>query len=152
MIRLTVQQAADPIFTSGIVALGNEFIEEAKHPSGLVPKRFFPVWVKAIREGVGEFYVALDGEKMIGVLGAFFAPELFSGELQAQEAFWFVTESARNTRAGLLLLNEFEKDAVSRNCKSILMVHLDLPNAPALSKLYGRRGYIACEKFYRKRI
>jgi GNAT superfamily N-acetyltransferase len=139
--------------TADLCPLGHAFILEAGHPSPFRPSKFFPVWEKAVRDNMGAFYVAHDDAGTpAGVLGAFFSPELFSGDLQAQEAFWFVAPEFRKTRAALLLLNAFEAEAKARNCKQILMVHLELPNAAGLAQLYARRGYSRCEQFFRKNL
>lgn len=86
--------------------------------------------------------------KPIGGLGWICMPCPNSGELQAQEAFWFVGREHRG--AGLKLLQAFEERAKSRGCTRLVMVHLEEVMPAKLERLYARRGYRLIERNYLK--
>lgn len=100
--------------------------------------------------GMGVVFVYVKDEKIIGTLGAMVAPNLFSpSEQHAQELFWYVDKKSRG-RAGLALLDAFEKWAKERGAKRVFMA--SLRKFESLQKLFTRRGYTEMETQFIKEI
>lgn len=139
-----------------VFPIGHAFSKEA----GRKPFRddvFSQLWQNLLESGLGKIYalVEYDTEPQqfcaLGVLGATFLQDPFSGEMTAAEHFWFVTPAHRKTGVGLELLNAFEKDAKEKGCTEIVMVHF-MHMGAGLQKLYEARGYKALEQIYKKNL
>lgn len=110
-------------------------------------------WQKGYRHYDGT-PIAIEGldqapEKLVGSLGAHFAPGMFDGEMAATECWWYVCPQWRNG-SGLLLLDAYEAEAKRRGCKSIALTHLELLQPAKLAALYEARGYTKIETNWRK--
>lgn len=135
--------------------IGHAFTKEASHPGGFNEEAFSSVWTQLIDGGVGEIYAIFDSTrdvKIVGLLGAVFCAEPFSGRFSATEQFWFVAPEWRKTNAGKLLLDRFMSDARARDCKQIVMVCLDKLTPVELRKFYERNGFELVEQTFRKLI
>lgn len=153
---------ADPADIPALVGLAVEF----DRLSGGVLRVNREVWVRTwqglIGTGCAEVIVLrtrAEGQghgpgeekgKPIGGLGWICMPCPNSGELQAQEAFWFVGREHRG--AGLKLLQAFEERAKSRGCTRLVMVHLEEVMPAKLERLYAARGYRLIERNYLKEV
>lgn len=133
-----------------ITQMAAEFMAEADYPHPFNPAFFFGFWDSVMANKLGEIFIVSKEEKTVGILGAVFTPDVFSGVAQAAESFWFVRPGFRLSRAGLLLWNAYEKASRERNCKINLMVHLDGLGESVLSRMFEKRGYRRAEQTYRK--
>jgi len=81
-----------------------------------------------------------------GCIGCLFYPHYFTGELTAQELFWWADKD------GLKLLKAFENLAKEKGAKSIAMITLHGLNPERVGGLYERMGYFPLEHTYIKVI
>ena len=133
--------------------IGEKFTQSVQYPGGFNYEAFADAWTLAFAHDLGTIFCIRDGSgRPLGLFGAFFHTDPFSGWKTASESFWFVLEEARNSSVGIRLFDAFENEAKLRECKKILMVHLDGEFGPALSKLYARRGYKVAENIYGKTL
>lgn len=140
---------------ASLAPLGHEFVAEAKYPMPFNPAHFFPWWRNVLKLGLGKFFVVEEDSIPVGVMGALFSEDVFSGVKQGMENFWFVSKKSRNSgRAGLRMFKAFEEECDARDCKVRLMIHLDEEGmrGEALTSLYERKGYAPAESFFRKVI
>lgn len=136
--------------------IGRAFSAEA----GRKPFRddvFSRMWENLLESKLGKIYALVEYGpteqefRAVGLLGATFLPDPFSGEMTAAEHFWFVSPEHRKSGIGLQLLDRFEADARDRGCSQVIMVHF-MHLGPGLQKLYEARGYTALEQTYKKEI
>lgn len=86
-------------------------------------------------------------EALDGALGVMTAPIFFSGDLMAQELFWW------SDGAGALeLLAEAERWAAEKGAVRFVMGRLDGLRDKALDRLYRRTGYAPIEHTYAKEL
>jgi GNAT superfamily N-acetyltransferase len=147
MKRLTVEELPR------LRHIGNEFTLAAKLPEKFCEEHFEAVWKTLLELKVGTIYYEDDADgKIIGVLGAVFNPDMFSGALVAAETFWFLLPEARGNSLSIRLLDEFALEAKARGCKRILMVCLASLSPELVAAIFTRRGFTALETTYSKEI
>lgn len=96
---------------------------------------------------VGGLFVATDDNQVTGMIGLLVYEHPFTGELYAQELFWWVEPEHRG-RDGLRLLKRGEEWAASAGAVQVYMV----APTPKLGRLYKRLGYGYLEAGYQKAI
>lgn len=98
------------------------------------------------------FFVAEDGEELVGMVGVFIAPFLFNAHVRfGVEVVWWVAPEARGSHVAVSLLNAIEQPLRDAGCDRIQMVHM--PNSPPqAAALYERMGYARSEVSYTKDI
>lgn len=98
------------------------------------------------------FYVAEDGDALVGMVGIFVAPFMFNANVSfGVEVVWWVAPEARGSHVAVSLLNAIEQPLRDAGCDRIQMVHM--PNSPPqAAALYERQGYIRSEISYTKDI
>lgn len=149
--KLTLADLDCPLTRAALNVLGHAFVAEAKYPAQFETNNFFEQWKALTSTGIGEFWVARDGSRIVGAIGILFVNDLFSGLSSATEIFWFVSKEARNGgRIGIGLFNQFEKRCDERGVRLRQMAHISGLNDDPLSRLYARRGYVSAERFFRK--
>lgn len=147
MKRLTVEELPR------IRDLGREFTKAAKRKHPFNEQHFEAVWTTLLATDIGTILYEEDNDgKIIGVLAAFFNPDMFSGVLVAAEAFWFVLPEARGQRLSSRLLDAYEVEAKTRGCNDILMVRLAALSPEIVGAIYTRRGFTPLEVIYLKEI
>jgi hypothetical protein len=78
-------------------------------------------------------------EDVSGIIAGLLFPSFFSGELIAQELFWWAQSE------GLSLLKHFEEWAQAAGASQVIMLCLDSIEPERVAKIYQRRGYSALE-------
>lgn len=81
-----------------------------------------------------------------GVIAGIAYPYYFSGELVAQELFWWADSG------GLKLLQAFEEWARNAGAKRVLMICLESVEPDRVARIYTRRGYIPIERTFMRTI
>lgn len=120
--------------------LGEEFYEESGRP-GKLDWSFHSSMIRDLCNQ-GNLYISavvVDYE-VAGFLCGLLTRDLFSGEVQAQELFWFVGKEYRKSGVGIALLADFEQWAFDNGAQEINMVNLS-EIKPDVSPLYKKRGY-----------
>lgn len=130
------------------VAAVNMLVEEVRRPELVNLEQLYGLSFKGLQEGTA-FVVKKDGE-CVGALGAILLPNLFNPEIRTlAEIFWYVLPSYRNTRAGAMLLNAFDKKAVEVADEATLSL---LGSSSINIKTLEKRGFHLGEFAFRKNI
>lgn len=133
--------------------VGEKFTASVNYPGGFDYPSFAEAWGPTLQLGLGEIYAARNSDRhIVGLFGAYFSKDPFSGWKTAAEAFWFVLPEYRRSSIAMRLFDRFEQEAKERACKKILMIHLDGEFGEVLEKLYTHRGYKVIEKTFCKLI
>lgn len=133
--------------------IGREFTKAAKRKHPFNEQHFEAVWGTLLAIDIGVIFYEEDNEgKIIGVLAAFFNPDMFSGVLVAAETFWFILPEARGKHLSSSLLDAYEAEAKARGCADILMVALAELSPEIVGAIYTRRGFTPLEVIYLKEI
>lgn len=123
----------------------NMIKDEFQKPELVNIPHFYLLSMHAIENNSG-WVVRQDG-KLIGALGALVAPNIFNPEYKTlTEMFWYVLPEHRNTRAGLLLLNAFDKKGEEYYDSTLSL----LPTSFVSIKTFNRRGFKLSEYGFRK--
>lgn len=130
--------------------LGKAFTESVNYPGGFNWDAFEKVWTPLLLTDIGRISVVTSGEEVVGVMGALFCADPFSGWMTALEQFWYVKPEHRKSRAGVLLFRDFEIEAHVRDCKKRIMVTLEGEFSGTLEEFYIRNGYHLVEKSFIK--
>jgi GNAT superfamily N-acetyltransferase len=109
-------------------------------------------WKRLLDSGLAMTWMALKDQKPVGVLGALFMRDIYTGKLMAFEHFWFVLEAERQGNAGLKLFREFEKAAKSKGCETMWMGFNHINSPKGLKKFYERKGFLEWGATFRKVI
>lgn len=136
-----------------VAEFGELFFKEGSLPGKFNPSIFIKMWETFItnRSGVILGLFSKNGQ-LFGILGGLIYPDINSGDLTATEAFWFVKKDKRNGLGGIRLLKHFEKWAIARGAKRIIMVHLININPEKMEKYYKTIGYKPIETHYVKEV
>ena len=133
--------------------LAKEFWDERHLPGTFNMDHFTQSWttLMATQPAVifGLFY---DGE-LVGALGGLVAPDIHTGEIVANEFFWFVLRKARKGTGAIRLIREFEHWGEENGATGFhLTAIIDGHDDARLDKLYQRFGYTALEKGYVRHV
>lgn len=67
---------------------GKSFLEEAKYPAPFNPDAFFTFWSAMIAANCSEAWSAIEGPRMVGVIGYTFMTCPLTGDFTALEQFF----------------------------------------------------------------
>ncbi len=96
----------------------------------------------------GTIWICKKNGNNIGALGAILVPNLFNPTIRTfAEIFWWVDPSERNGRAGLLLMNAFDKKASEIADESTMSL---LSSSEVNIETMGRKGFMLGEFGFRK--
>lgn len=85
-----------------------------------------------------------------GAIGGLVYPSWFSGELIAQELWWWCDPEIRGTSTALKLLLSLENEAKNRGATRLMMLCLDGLDGDRIANIYTRLGYHAEERTFSK--
>ncbi len=119
-------------------------------PGEFLPEVFVASWTVLLERGLGFIIGLFKESKLCGCLGAAVTKCLNSGQLVANEQFWFVLPEARGD--GLRMVPAYEDEAVRRGAKRVSMALIKDLQPEALGAYYERRGYRAFEIAYSKEL
>jgi len=94
--------------------------------------------------------VAEEDGAAVGCAGFALAPNLWTGEVEATELFWYARPGVRGV--GTALIRRAEEDLPKFGATKIRMSCLETWKPEALAKFYTRRGYRATERSFQKRL
>lgn len=122
--------------------------DELKHPEYINLNNMYALAAKAMEEGTT--FIAKDGDKCVGALGSILTSNLFNPDIKTlAEIFWYVLPEYRNTRAGAMLLIEFEKKAKEVADEATLSL---LPSSTISVDTLEKRGFALAEFGFRKQL
>lgn len=132
-----------------VLPLGHEFEALIGDPIvHLVDEKFVFNWRQYISIGVGVILVGFDGDKPVGALSGYCVPADRSGELVAQETWWYVSPAARGTGLGRQLAEAFERYARVRGATWVSLGAIG--HLPAVDGLLEKLGYRPFERTWFK--
>lgn len=132
--------------------IGKAFAAEANYPGGWNLKAFVKLWELLLDADFGKIFAVSENGKLVGVLGAGFMEDPYSGQVTATEQFWYVLPSHRKTRAGMELFMAFQEEAKKRRVKKMVMVHLAALTPESLQKFYEKEGFKLAEQTFWKEL
>ncbi len=135
-----------------VAARAHEFYEDSAVLRVFCDDRFIAFWAGLITSGNGVIFALFDGDIVAGGIGAVAHPEPYSGELIAQEFFWFVGKAYRAGIAGIRLYGRLELWTRGKGCAELRMAHLVDSMPEKLAAFYERSGYSKIETLYAKRL
>ncbi len=97
----------------------------------------------------GMLLVSEEKDKITGVIGGLIGRSLWNPHYRTlDEQIFYVTPKYRNTRAGYLLIKEYENEASMLDvvCSTLKLMH----NSPDITKFYHKLGYEKLETTYIK--
>lgn len=130
------------------VAAVNMLVDELSRPELVNMNQLYFLAEKGMEEGTA--FIAKDGALNVGALGSILIPSIFNPNIKTlSEIFWYVLPTYRKTRAGLVLLRDFEDTANHiANDATLSLLPYSLVNNESLEK----RGFIMEEIGFRKQI
>lgn len=100
----------------------------------------------------GCVYIAVVGNKIVGIIIGLASETAFSYGLAAAEMAWWVDPEYRKTKIGPELMRHYEDWCKEIGAKVCVMSTYPKISPPSLGKFYERNGYEAGEISYRKVI
>lgn len=144
--KITLVEPRDFPWASEVAAV-RMLTDEVKRPE-LINKRVLYLIVKKMYEDKTGL-IAWDGDKRVGCLGGYLAPNLFNPDLATlSELIWWVDPEYRKTRVGAMLLSEYEK--VAQATEAYDGTFSLLPSSPVNFASLEKRGYYVAEQAFRK--
>lgn len=124
------------------VRLANNFYREANLPGTFNQAHFIVSWQKFYEMGVGRIWVSADEnlQNISGAIGVLIHPDLYDGELVAQELFWFVEGNA-GFKAAMELFYNLENWARWKGAKRLNMACVCNKHMASLRRFYEKRGF-----------
>jgi hypothetical protein len=129
-----------------MVPLAQLFFDEGAIPGKLSPEHFVANLTMLLEQGLGLYILAEENGEVVGGIGGVITPDLLTGDVTANEIFWFCHPEHRG--CGLRLLNLFEEESTRRGAVRVHMVHLINYCSDRLDRLFERRGYRLVEKAF----
>lgn len=126
-----------------------EFNKDSLEDLGLGLKNHFII-EKLVPNCLATTLVAIEGNKLVGIISGTIAETFTNGEKVFQEIVWFVSKQYR--RCGVLLLKRLEEECRNWGCKAIVMVNIVNSMPAEVGRFYERSGYKLLEQHYIKRI
>lgn len=93
-------------------------------------------------------WVAEESGKVVGAVAGMVYPLFFSGDLVAQEIFWWVDPETRGTEAGKMLYDALADWAKEAGAVALSMIAIENGKAEAVGKIYKKKGFIPTEHAY----
>ena len=148
--ELSVITPAQPKDLQRLGPLACQFYAASKFLRAFDMERFESLWKGLLESGNGVIYVLESNGEITGVIGGVLHPEAYSGELIAQEFFWYVDEKRRGH--GIRLYRCLENWARIKGCMELRMAHLSDSMPEKVADFYRRVGYEKVETLYAKRL
>lgn len=125
-----------------LLEMGAQFFGAAKliEPGSYDPETARKTCEHLIRDDSGILLIC-----ETGMIGGLVFPSYMTGELTAQEFFWWDSGGA-----GLALLKAFEEIARGLGAKSVSMIALETLYPERVARIYQKAGYALRERSYMK--
>ena len=108
---------------------------------GYDQKKLLGVARKYAEEGDHFLAIAMDGDRSVGVLAGHISDYYFSSDRLARDVLWYVREEYRNTGAGLVLLDMFERWSKARGAAVVYLSQDSGINIDKFTRMMEKRGY-----------
>ena len=138
--------------THDLLAMGSLFFREAKLPGVFNAEYFQKTWSCLIANGCGNIWTVSKDDQIIGAIGGLQHPDICTGDLVVQEAFWFMHPSQRGGMSALRLYHALADWAMYLNARRLCMSTTFAPGCEKLRQLYHNLGFEAVDVFYFKTL
>lgn len=131
------------------VAAVNMLTHEVQRPELINVDNLYKLASMGLQSGTA--FIAKKGDVPVGALGSLILPNLFNPDLTTMaEIFWYVLPEYRNTRAGALLFNAFDKKAeeLGADEATLSLLGSSIINVNTLAKRQFHLGEYAFRKQY----
>lgn len=145
--RLDSNEINSPDF----VRMAQSFYQNSGLPGKFKQEHFIVSWQKFYDLGIGCIWVSLDldKDKINGAIACLIHPDLYDGELVAQELFWYVEPDA-GFKAAVGLYKELETWAKTRGAKRLNMACVCNKHMSSLRRFYEKRNFRPVDVSYFK--
>lgn len=124
------------------------FFEESKVDGILNFDHFCASWGKLIELDMAKVLVYLRDDKALGIIGGTITKCLMTGDIIAQEAFWWVDPIIRSSPVGIRLFRNWENMVSMIGAKRIYVGNLHSVDPEKMAAIYQALGYKALETHY----
>ena len=145
--ELNVEEVSRPDF----LRLANSFYNNSGLPGKFKQEHFIVSWQKFYELNIGRIWVCEDSETntILGAIACLVHPDLYDGELVAQELFWYVEPGAGFTSA-VHLYKRLEDWAKTKGAKRLNMACVCNQHMASLRRFYEKRGFRPVDVSYFK--
>jgi len=134
-----------------LAEMGLKFFRAGSLPGTFNPQVFAEFWTETLSGGVGIVLLLLFDDEPVGTIGGIVFSDPCTGDIIAQETFWWVDEEHRGSpSAGLITI--FESEAKRRGAQRVAMSAIVGLKHRALARFYGGRGYRPLEHSFVKEV
>jgi hypothetical protein len=134
------------------VDYGYQFHKEKQVPGDFNAEVFMRNWTIFMNSGLGAILGLWNGDELVGGLGCYLSPDITTGQMTANEFFWFVREGERKGSWPLRLVHAYKAWGKAHGAVRFRMVHLLMPNESVatvrLAYFYRRLGMRPIEVGY----
>ncbi len=135
-----------------IEPIARAFFVEAKYPGEFAFEVFSRFWESLIAQGNAEIFIAQRAGEVVGLIGAFFTPDMYNGSLSALVNFWYVRPEVRGTGLGARLFETMEQESRARGASCLLAGHILTINSDGFRSFFESKGFSLRELSYRKEL
>jgi GNAT superfamily N-acetyltransferase len=134
-----------------LTVLARSFAAATRWYGELNALHFCIVWEQLLESGAGSAWVLVRDGTIVGAIGGIAFPDMFSGDLVATEAFWFVRPD-EGRGGGVRLYRALEHWACERGCVRLRMAHLTNSMPERVAQMYRLMKFEAVETMYQKEL
>lgn len=134
---------------SFLLPLARGFYSEGNLPGKLNEQHCIENVRKIIESGNG--FVLAAGFPIQGAICGLMFRDANTADPCCMEHFWYVLPEQRGS-IGIRLLDAWEKEAISRGAKRLLMAHIHTDKTSKFTDLYERKGYRMQEQIFSKEV
>lgn len=136
-----------------MLAMGELFYRESRLPGKFNVTSFIQGWSCILVLKYGQIWIALDNNKRtIGAIGGLIHPDICSGDMVAQEMFWFMHPDHRNGMTFMKLYHAFETWAKESGAIRICMANTFNEHTEKLRHLYLKMNFRPVDVSYFKTL
>jgi GNAT superfamily N-acetyltransferase len=147
IFQISIEELSNPEF----VRLARSFYEGSGLPGTFKQEHFIENWTKFYELELGAIWVCAEHDLSVihGAIGVLIHPDIYDGQLVAQELFWFVHPKS-GFKTGIQLYEQLEhwakiKGAVRLNMACVCNKHMS-----SLRRFYEKRGFRPVDVSYFK--
>lgn len=148
---MTFELDAEELGHPEFVRLAQSFYKDSGFPGTFSQAHFIASWQKFYELNMGRIWVSaeVDLKTIHGAIGVLIHPDIYDGELVAQELFWYV-ESQAGFKAALELFYNLEHWVKTKGAKRLNMACVCNKHMVSLRRFYEKRGFRPIDLSYYK--
>lgn len=124
------------------------FFYESKLAGELDFSHFCQTWGTLISLDMARLFVYRTEDRTLGIIGGTITKCTMTGDLIAQESFWWVHPGIRASPIGIRLFRKWENRVIEDGAKRIYVGNLLAVNHEKMTSLYSALGYQMIETHY----